>query len=453
MKRKLIYLTISLLSLASCRDQFLSVKSDKKMVIPETLDDMEAMLDYSDLMNRFLPWIEEVQADDYYISETHWNGLSSNPVYKNSYVWASDIYEGTLSSREWNLPYSIVFQANVVLEGLLKLNPDSESVRYKDIRARALFFRAWQHFRQAVVFAPAYASKQSNLDQKGIPVRLTSDLNVPTVRLNLEQTFELIVQDLEESERLFTNNTGGYKTRPSKAACQALLSRVFLYMQNYEEAAHYASSSIATFGSDLINFKNLDALISYPLTRFNDEVLFHSVVSTPTPLNSSRIQVDSGLYRKFDETDYRKSVWFTQTSGRIGFKGSYDGSSIFFNGISLAECYLTKAESLARLGRKDDAINTLTKLLENRVEGFKMNNALSDHELLEFVLEERRKELVFRGLRWADLKRLNLATETSVKLERILGEQQYVLEPGSNKYVFPIPFDVIELTGMEQNNR
>jgi len=72
---------------------------------------------------------------------------------------------------------------------------------------------------------------------------------------------------------------------------------------------------------------------------------------------------------------------------------------------------------------------------------------------LEVILRERRKELIFRGLRWYDLKRLNLSAATSTTLSRTVAGQTYSLLPNSNAYVFPIPLDVIERGGLEQNPR
>ena len=74
-------------------------------------------------------------------------------------------------------------------------------------------------------------------------------------------------------------------------------------------------------------------------------------------------------------------------------------------------------------------------------------------EALRIVLQERRKELLMRGIRWSDLRRLNLNEATSKKLIRILNNQQYELNPNSPNYVLPIQDNVIQLSGIEQNPR
>ncbi|MNN11424.1 SusD family protein [compost metagenome] len=69
------------------------------------------------------------------------------------------------------------------------------------------------------------------------------------------------------------------------------------------------------------------------------------------------------------------------------------------------------------------------------------------------ILAERRKELVFRGLRWPDLKRLNIDERYKIQLKRIVDGKEYLLEPNSLKYVLLIPQDAIDEGKLEQNKR
>ena len=66
------------------------------------------------------------------------------------------------------------------------------------------------------------------------------------------------------------------------------------------------------------------------------------------------------------------------------------------------------------------------------------------------TFQERRKELIFRGLRWIDIKRLNLEG-ANIEQRRFLDGKEYILEPNSNRYALPLPDDIIRLTWMEQN--
>jgi hypothetical protein len=79
--------------------------------------------------------------------------------------------------------------------------------------------------------------------------------------------------------------------------------------------------------------------------------------------------------------------------------------------------------------------------------------AATAEEALQIVLRERRKELVGRGLRWYDLRRLNKDPRFAQTLTRVVNGQTYILPPNDPRYTHLIPFEVIALTGMQQNQR
>jgi AAA+ ATPase superfamily predicted ATPase len=78
--------------------------------------------------------------------------------------------------------------------------------------------------------------------------------------------------------------------------------------------------------------------------------------------------------------------------------------------------------------------------------------AATAEEALDLILLERRKELVFRGVRWMDLKRLNKEGR-NIELVRNLDGQIYRLAPNDLRYAMAIPKDIIQMTGIAQNPR
>jgi len=76
--------------------------------------------------------------------------------------------------------------------------------------------------------------------------------------------------------------------------------------------------------------------------------------------------------------------------------------------------------------------------------------AITIPEAVSKILIERRKELYMRGLRWMDIKRLNKEGNNIILTRKIAG-QFYTLQPGANYYALPIPIDIIEQTGIQQN--
>jgi hypothetical protein len=76
--------------------------------------------------------------------------------------------------------------------------------------------------------------------------------------------------------------------------------------------------------------------------------------------------------------------------------------------------------------------------------------AANKEAALATILLERRKELLMRGLRWIDIKRLNKEGHNIVQ-KRVVNNVVYTLPPNDSRYALPIPIDIIRATGMAQN--
>lgn len=434
---------------SSCNKTFLDIKPDKELVVPSTLDDLQGLLDYSDVMNSYTPSLGEVSADDYYVTDEKWNSLTT-PDEKNAYIWTKNIFDG-VTSIDWNDSYQVIFYANNALEGLAKINRASDSTLYDQIKGRALFYRAFAFFRLAQIFSPPFDKSGTN-EEYSIPLRLISNLNIAVKRSTVKKVYNQITSDLLTAANLLPIHDS-YKTRPVKAAAYALLARTYLTMQDYDEALQY-SERVINYSYQLLDFNTLDVSASYPMTRYNSEVIFQSKFYVPI-LGSSRLIVDSTLYSFYSDDDIRKDAWFKYVSGNYTFKGSYDGSIQYFSGLAIDECYLTKAECLDREGKIEDAINTLNQFLMSRYKTgtYTPYGTTDPKAALKIILEERRKELLFRGVRWNDLRRLNLNPVTAKTLYRVLKGTTYKLMPNSLNYTLPIPDDVIQMSGIQQNER
>ena len=191
----------------------------------------------------------------------------------------------------------------------------------------------------------------------------------------------------------------------------------------------------------------------YPFTRFNPEVLFDNTISQASYYDTDPYyaRIDSELYNSYALNDLRKDLFFRQENTGYSFKGSYAAYSLFI-GIATDEVYLMRAESNARLGNKDAALNDLNTLMDKRwnTGTFIPFNATTSGDALTLILQERRKELVFRNLRWMDIKRLN-KEEADITLKRIIDGQTYTLPPNDNRFALPLPADIVKMTGMPQN--
>jgi len=460
MQMKKIVLIILYLSAAllGCQKDFLGRKPSKALLVPATLADFQALLDNNGIMNK-APTYTLVAADDYYTTD---KGLAAlGTIERNSYLWAQDVYAGA-TSADWDKPYQQVFYANVVLDGLKNLQQDSASLAAYDlVKGSALFYRAFAYYGLAqeftVPYDPATAGKVP-----GLPLHVTSDVNLRPGRGNLQQTYAQVLGDLQAAAALLPLNPG-FKSRPGRPAAYALLARVYLAMQDYPHARAAADACLALDGALLdYNMLNAAATRPYPaaLPDGNDEVLFYSAFSNLvfTSSSSTLTLVDSGLYRSYAPGDLRKAVFFRDRgNGVVNFKGSYSGGGLvtLFAGIATDEVYLVRAECAARSGDAASAMADLNTLLAKRwLAGtfVPLASAGADDALAQ-VLAERRKELFSRGLRWGDLRRLNQDSRFAVTLMRVNNGTVVQLPPGDPRYTFPVPDDELRNSGISQNPR
>jgi hypothetical protein len=194
----------------------------------------------------------------------------------------------------------------------------------------------------------------------------------------------------------------------------------------------------------------------YPFRREHPETVFYSTMNFYIWLAHPLIggaRADSTLYAEYAANDLRKTVFFTQAGSYQRFKGNYAGDFALFSGMATDELYLTRAECHARTGNLAAALQDLNILLEKRmITGtFIPVTAVSAAALLPVILLERRKELLCRGsLRWMDIKRLN-KENAGIVLQRAIQGESFTLLPNDKRYALPLPTDVIETSGMEQN--
>lgn len=454
MKLNVLFLML-ICGLSSCKE-YLDEVPDRSLAILTEVEQYQQLLDNQQLyMNA--PTIEEIGADDFYWSYTTWS--SGHFLIRNAYTWESDIYEGNTGAavmQDWQYPYQWIYYANVTLDGLKDLKADGASlVQFNQVKGHALFMRAFQHYLLQEVFGQPFKPGTADTDA-GIPLRLSSDLSEKAARATVRQTFERIISDLEEAAALLPS---GYqeanRQRPSKAAAYALLSRVYLTMQDYESSLKNAGKCLDLYDR-LAGFNELSPGFQLPGPH-NDEVLFVTRQLTYAGFGSPTTVIDSALYASYDAYDLRKRTFFQVYSptGTPYVKTLYSGWSAPFSGLATDEVYLNRAECRARLGDAGGALADLDHLLENRFQSghFTSLSAGTPAEALDLVLNERRKELVFRGTRWSDLRRLNQDPRHAVTLRRVLNGKEYVLSPGSRRYTYPIPPGEIALSGLQQNER
>ena len=449
---------IIILFFAACKkSSFLDARPDQSLVVPSSLGDLQALLDNDRIINGtnglgVTPSLGEVACTDYYINEDDLYGFLS-PLESNAYTWQQQVFNGE-HIMDWNLPYKVIFFANTALEALNNIPIDnSNQTAWDNVKGSALFYRAFMFWQLAQIFAPPYDITTAATDW-GIPLRMKSDINEVIQRATVAVTYQQIMDDLTEALPLLPN-TPLYATRPSKAAVHAMLSKVFLSMLNYTAATEHADACLQ-LQSTLIDYNNVDTTVAFPFNELNEETIFFSTAVYVTITVPNYAIIDTALYNSYSDNDLRKKVFFSELSpGVRTFSGSY-GKYALFSGIATDEMFLTRAECYARMGNTEASLYDLNSLLAKRYRAgtYIPYTATTSAEALMLILKERRKELVMRGIRWTDLRRLNKEDIYTEELSRTVNGIAYTLAPNDPRYTYPIPDEVISFNpGMPQNNR
>lgn len=456
----------------SCK-KYLDVKPDDSLVSPKTIEDAQALLDNSNVMNQVsTPSYGEASADDYYLTTSPANESAE----LRTYTWAP--FENYIAN-DWSAGYLAIYYSNLALETVNKNPKTSENAKaWNNVYGSALFFRSYYFLNLAWTFAKSYDENTSNSDL-GIALRLQSDPNIKSTRASVKESYTQIVKDAKEAiDYLPTTPTHSF--RPSKAAGYGLLARCYLSMRQYDSAYKYSDLCLQ-INPSLINYNdtatsapdriyiNVGAYYNSRLpsfTRFNKETIFYTEINKTIPgvlLTDAGSKIDR-VTIGYDLADLRYNAFIvpqaaTPASFRGRFKGSYaQNISVFFSGIASDEMYLIKAECMARgingnPGNSVASMTVLNTLLYKRYKtGFGGISATDATDALNKILLERRKELLMRGLRWMDIKRLNKEGRNIVltRIHPITGGT-ITLQPNANFYALPLPTDLIIQSGMPQN--
>lgn len=452
MKIKNIAIGIWVLSFFCNCSNFLEEKPDIKMVVPKSLNDAELLLNDYTTMNTGYPVLGEWGTDEYYVTEETFEG-AMNVDQRNAYTWSDESYNDVV---QWQRPYKVIYNANQVLEIIGKLGAEGTNTKAKNLVGIAHFFRAFAFQQLTEVYAPTYQVGTADLEL-GIPLRLDPGIDEPSVRASLQQTYNQIIEDYKIAvSKLPLQEV--IKGRPFRASAYAGLARVYLMIGDYQQAYKYADSSLHTH-RELMDFNMLNAVGNLPIPRFNVEVLFAAVTANAGPMSFNNALVDSTLYRSYGNNDLRKTLFFRNNlypQDTYGFKGNYDQTmATLFVGLTTSEMYLVKAESAVRTGKVTEALSTLNTLLKKRQDKNQFITVTETNPdlLLSLVLKERQKELLFRGRRWSDIKRLNLDLRFQKTLRKVVGGKEYSLSPNSKKYAFRLPEPVVTIGKIPQNIR
>lgn len=148
----------------------------------------------------------------------------------------------------WKFSYQTIVNIN----GMIEVLSEGESEDMDQILGENYFLRAFMYFNLCNIFGRPYAqSPETNL---GVPLKLTTDINEYPQRATVKEIYDQLVKDLEKAASLMqSKKTNIYA---SKEVAYALMSRIYLYMKDWEKAAEYADLVIKSGRYTLLEGEN-----------------------------------------------------------------------------------------------------------------------------------------------------------------------------------------------------
>lgn len=363
-------------------------------------------------------------------------GNAKNPTsvpgsgrYRTDTQW---IYSDRSTSPLWSYAYYTIARANNVINNLDdKVGVDATQQQVNNVKAEALFIRALCYFDLVITYCQPYNYNATEDDKMGVPLVLVTENGKPA-RDSKENVYNQIVADLLQAESIMADDyvRSGVTDKaatPTKPAIQALLSRVYLYMNKWQEAADYATKVINNKKYELAPADAYAAMFSAATAPAGGEIIFevygsdkneywdnsgwaHLPYMTTTDDEGSHGDVcaTKDLYDLYSEGDVRKSMF--KQHGNDYFPTKYSGkpkdSDPKYTNVPilrLSEMYLNRAEAIIN-GASVQGVTAESDLRKiATVRGASQTAAATK----QGVFDERRRELAFEGHITADYARCN----------------------------------------------
>ena len=382
---------------------------------------------FANVLASFMP---AMSADEFYSAFTSFDAFKLNSLTSdNSYV-------NTL----WSQPYSYIYHANAVYEGVAGSNSLSAPVR-SQLMGEAKFMRAFFYFYLVNYFGdvPLVLNTDAKANS-GLPRSAAAEVYA-SIESDLLEAIDKLQDDYQNPERI----------RPNKAAAKALLARVYLYEQKWSEAETLATAVIGD------SRYGLTTDLTRTFLRSSNEAIFQlaavntvtgaggmntwegfNIVPASATARSYYVLFDQ-LVNAFEPGDQRKANWtksYVVSGNTLYCPFKYRNRLInpvveYTMVMRLSEQYLIRAEARAQQNKLPDATDDLDVIRQRAGLGA-LNDNLTKDQVLTAVEQERRVELFSEwGHRWFDLKRTGRATA-------VLAPMKAAWQPTDMLYPIPI---------------
>lgn len=439
----------------------------------------------------FYPYVH-FMADETQLCVTGSASVNEAPSYLfGYYTWQQEVekdHEGTgvwPEAQDWENLYNYINVSNLILslidEQEVTTAADEENVRR--IKGEAHFLRGAYYFTLANLYGKPYTKSTASTDL-AVPLKL-SEFIVDRIfeRATVEEVYTQVLNDLLEAEKLLKDIPRKSIFRANHATVCLLLSRVYLYMEEYEECVKWANACLDEQSAliDLNTFTGTDFL-----SKDSPELIF-SMGSNHLPLNlvnastystAGCFMVSKDLYSRYRAGDLRTQYFVKFNGESYSYEKTHYsyGTTIEVSDnftFRTAEAYLNLAEAAACLGgtHETEALNAYNTLRAHRIAGYQPESGLTGKALVDSVRLERRRELCLEGHRWFDLRRYMVNEKypdektlvndyaiweysySTYTYEMVL-YRRYMLPPHDGAWTLPIPGDELDANyGMPDNER
>ncbi len=376
-----------------------------------------------------------------------------------------------LPATVWTAGYAAITTANRVEAGITANSSILDAAKAKELLAECKFIRAVSHFYLINFFAQPYVFS-ADATHIGIPIITenftanTPEANKP--RASVKEVYTQIISDLQSA---LTDLPVAYpeiyetKTRATKATAAGLLSRVYLYQNDYPAArttsqqlisGNYGTYSLlaepnGAFGPG--NYLTSETIWSIPNNvtdnpNTNNALPQHYFPNGRGDLAISPSFLNNATNAYFAADDKRRTTMLIAGTGaNAGYTFTTKYPDVATRAdwapiIRYAEILLTNAEANARIASDvdADAITTLNRV-RNRAQVSAAPYTVADfsnkQELINAILGERRIELAFEGHRFWDIMRIkgNITNKYDNDGVTLLPIQNF----GADKSIMPIP--------------
>lgn len=405
------------------------------------------------------------------------------------FTWQRDVGINPLGTSisaedtDWTKIYGYINVVNMVIDELKEVDAitDEDIVDKIRVEGEAYFLRALYYFQLVNLYAKPYTPSEA-ATTTGIPLKLTSYVEDKEYTCSsVAVVYEQIIRDLERAESCLLETPRKSVYRADINATYLLMSRAYLYMQDYPNAKKYAQLVLDrnNYLTDLRTFDGIDNVF----TADNGEVLFsmgghllsnYMYGTDDTPENYP-FYVSEDLANAFASDDLRKRLYICETPGYgYTYKKIYWGQAHYGSPCTVSDNFLFRTSeaylNLAEAAAFDNDETTARQML-GELQAKRFNTAptitASGNALIDLIRKERQRELCLEGHRWFDLRRY-MACEAYPWTKTIThpytdfsdGDQTparkriFELPPNDEAYTLAFPREVLDFqSSLNTNNR